>query len=385
MSWLTGVRSALLVSSRPDLRAAGSVQTVFRMNSFASSLNNLPVTPADVDEAALRIHGKVVQTPLVFSPVLSSLLGSGIWLKCENLQHIHAFKARGACNAVFSLTEEQASRGVVCHSSGNHAAAVAMAAGLRGIPAYVVMPQNSAPVKIDAVRRLGVDPVFCGPSSEERAGAAADLQGRTGACLIHPSEDPRVIAGQGTVGLEILKQFAEQSPDKTCPDRIICPIGGGGIISGVAVAVKHAAPSIEVVGAEPAWADDAFRSLKNDRLESPVRYDSIGDGLRSGLGENTFAVIRTLVDGILTASEEAIVGAVRMFARDCKLCVEPSGAVAWAALTEAAEAGQQRDAESDTVLILTGGNFALPLEQMLPGLASREFSGRSSGAVTNAG
>ena len=279
----------------------------------------------DVRQAAERIAPYVYQTPSIPSEPCSRCLSCEVFIKAENLQHIGAFKARGATNAVFQLDEQAAARGVVTHSSGNHAAALARAAALRGIPAHVVMPSNSAAVKIEAVRALGVEPQFCEPNAESRQRVAEQLQQQTGATMIHPYDNPSVMAGQGTVALELLQQVENL-------DVIIVPVGGGGLLSGVLTAAKSIQPNIAVYAAEPSWADDAYRSLRSGRIEQPSRYDTIADGLRSPLGENTFPIIQHLVDDILLVSEEAIEQAKETLLKQVHIVAEPSGTVALAAL-----------------------------------------------------
>ncbi len=297
-----------------------------------------------------RIRGVVLPTPVVSSPRLSEEAGAEVLLKCENLQHGGAFKARGACNAVFQLTEEEARAGVVTHSSGNHAAALARAARLRGIPAHIVMPRDSAATKLDAVRRLGVAPVLCAPTAEARQAEADRIVRETGATLVHPYNDARVIAGQGTVGLEI----AEQAEGL---DAVIVPVSGGGLLSGCLIALKTLRPSVRVYGAEPEWADDAHRSLASGRIEKPTRYDTMADGLRAPLGSLTFAIIRDLVDGILLAGEADILNATRMTLTHAKLVAEPSGAVPLACLL----AHRERFAGQRVVLVVSGGNLDLSI------------------------
>jgi threonine dehydratase len=311
-------------------------------------LENLPIQIEDIRAARTRIADYVVRTPLVPNEPLSQQLGCDVNFKCENLQHIGAFKARGACNAVFSLSDEQAEKGVVTHSSGNHAAAVARAASLRKIPAHIVMPHNSSAVKLAAVEALGVIPVLCEPDAESRHRGADEIQAATGATLIHPYDNTAVMAGQGTVALEIIEQLESV-------DTIVAPVGGGGLLSGVLVAVKSLRPDIRVIAAEPAWADDAARSLQSGKIEMPTRYDTIGDGLRTPLGEFTFAVIRSLLDDILLVKEETIAAATRLIANRANMIAEPSGAVPLAAVLEH---GQQF-AGRRVALVISGGNLDL--------------------------
>lgn len=302
----------------------------------------------DIQAAAQRIAPYIIRTPTLLNERLSQDLDCEVHFKPESLQHMGAFKARGATNAVMQLDEEGAARGVVTHSSGNHAAALARAARLRGIPAHVVMPSNSATNKIAAVRSYGVEPVFCEPSAESRAATAEALRQQTGATLVHPYDSFPVMAGQGTVGLELLDQILRL-------DAVLVPVGGGGLLSGVLTAIKALAPEIQVIAAEPEWADDAYRSLQSGKIEMPTRYDTIADGLRSPLGENTFPIIRELLDDIILVSEAAILAAMRRLAEDARLVVEPSGAVTLAALTSAAK----RFAGKRVAVVLSGGNLDL--------------------------
>jgi threonine dehydratase len=304
------------------------------------------VSVDDIREAARRIAPHVLLTPLVENALLSRELECRVHFKCENLQHVGAFKARGACNAVFSLSDDIAARGVVTHSSGNHAAALARAAMMRGIPAHIVMPHNSRPNKLAAVRAFGVSPVLCEPDAISRQKSADEIQKQTGATMIHPYNDPAVIAGQGTVGLEIIEQCA-------AAEMVVVPVGGGGLLSGVLIAIKSLRPEIKLIAAEPAWADDASRSLRSGRIEMPTRYDTIADGLRTPLGEKTFPVIQALLDDILLVDEEMIELATRILAAKARLIAEPSGAVPLAALLQHRERFRGRN----TVLVISGGNL----------------------------
>jgi threonine dehydratase len=277
--------------------------------------------------AHARIRSHVHRTPVLTSRSLDAAAEATLFFKCENLQKVGAFKARGACNAVFSLDDAEARRGVVTHSSGNHGAAVAWAAARRGIRAWVVMPENSAEIKKAAVQGLGATVRFCAPTLEARDTTCAAVQAETGALLVHPYDDWRVIAGQGTAVLELL----EEIPDL---DAVITPVGGGGLLSGTAVASRAIKPSIQVYGAEPAGADDAWRSLQSGHIVPQTDPRTIADGLRSSLGVKTFAVLSTMVDAIGTTSEEAIVRAMRLTWDKLKLIIEPSSAVPLAALLE---------------------------------------------------
>jgi threonine dehydratase len=306
----------------------------------------LAISIEDVHAAAKRIETHIVRTPTVVNERVSKELNCHVYFKAENLQHVGAFKARGATNAVLALDDEVARRGVVTHSSGNHAAALARAASLRQIPAYVVMPHNSAAIKIDAVRSHGIEPLFCEPTAESRAATAESLRRQTGATLVHPYDDPAVMSGQGTVGLELMEQLSHL-------DAIFVPVGGGGLLSGVLIAVKSRRPEVVIVAAEPALADDTARSLHSGRVESPTRYDTVADGLRTPVGQLTFPIIKSLVDDIILVSEESIRAATRTLAERVRLVAEPSGAVALAALTTGAE----RFAGQSVAVVVSGGNL----------------------------
>jgi threonine dehydratase len=303
---------------------------------------------ASIRAARERIRAFVRRTPLLESAALDAICGARLVFKCESLQEIGAFKARGASNAVLSLTDAEAERGVVTHSSGNHGAALAWAASRRGIPAWVVMPSTAAAVKQQAVHQFGATVRHCGPSVEAREKACAAVQAETGAMLVHPYNDWRIIAGQGTAALELL----EEAPDL---DAVIAPVGGGGLLSGTAIAAKGLEPSIKVYGAEPAGADDAFQSLRAGHIVPQTDPRTIADGLRSSLGDKTFAVIRARVDSIATASEEAIVRAMRLLWEKLRLVIEPSAAVPLACLLEKRLPVQRLRVG----IVLSGGNVDL--------------------------
>ncbi len=303
---------------------------------------------AEVCAAAERIRGLVHRTPVVTCRTLNRITGCEVLLKCENLQKVGAFKARGASNAVCCLDEQTAARGVCSHSSGNHAQALAWAAAVRGVPAHIVMPRTAPAVKRAAVLGYGARVTDCEPTLAAREAALAQVREATGAEPVHPYDDPRVIAGQGTAALELL----EQAPGL---DAILVPVGGGGLASGCCLAAAGAAPGLEVWGAEPAGADDAFRSLRDG-----VRYPSegprtIADGLLTALSERTFRILGAHLAGILTVSEPAIVAAMRLLMERVKLVVEPSGAVPLAVLLEHAERFRGRRVG----LVLSGGNVDL--------------------------
>ncbi len=295
-----------------------------------------------------RIRPFIHRTPVLTSIRLSESGGGALFFKCENFQKIGAFKARGATNAVFSLDDATARRGVATHSSGNHGAAVARAAKLRGIPAQIVMPSNSAKVKIRAVESYGARVVFCEPTEQARETVCADVIAKTSATLIHSFENPDVIAGQGTAAVELLEEVADL-------DLVMCPIGGGGLLAGTAVAAKSMRPNIKVIAAEPENADDAAQSFRAGRVIQTEKKFTIADGLRTNVGEPNFAVIKRYVDDIVTVSEEAIIFAMRTIWETMKIIVEPSAAVPYAAIRE-----RKMDvAEKRVGIILTGGNVDL--------------------------
>lgn len=303
---------------------------------------------ADIQAAAERIRPYVHRTPVLTCQSLDARVGARVFLKCENLQKVGAFKFRGACSAVFSLSEAQATRGVATHSSGNHAQALALAARLRGIPAYIVMPANAPAVKQAAVAGYGGIITLCEPTQAAREATLAQVVAETGAEVVHPYNDERVIAGQGTAALELLAD----APDL---DVIIAPVGGGGLLSGVALATKALSPHVRVIAGEPAGADDAFRSLAARQIVPSVAPQTIADGLLTSLGSLTFPLIREHVDQIVTVSEAAIIAAMRFLWERAKLVVEPSGAVSVAVLWEG-----KIDLRGLRVgVILSGGNVDL--------------------------
>ena len=301
-----------------------------------------------IREAVTRISGRVNRTPVMTSDTLNRLAGASLFFKCENFQKTGAFKARGATNAIFALSSEDANRGVVTHSSGNHAAAVARAATLRGVPSHIIMPDNSVSAKVDSVKRYGGTVMFCAPNQVAREETAERIIAETGAVLVHAYDDLHVMAGQATTGTELLDEIEDL-------DIILCPLGGGGHLSGISVAAKTIKPSIKVFGVEPAGADDAARSFAKGEIIPSVNPQTIADGLRSSLGERPFREIQHYTDGILTVSEEAIIAAMRQIWEVMKIVVEPSAAVAYAAVLE-----KKLPVEGRKVgIVLTGGNLDL--------------------------
>ncbi len=302
----------------------------------------------DVRAAAARIAPYVHRTPVLTCRNLSELCGAELFFKCENLQKVGAFKARGAANAVFSLSAEEAARGVLTHSSGNHGAALALAARNRGIPAIIVMPHNAPGVKRRAVESYGARVVACEPTVVSREETAERERTATEATFVHPYDNPRVIAGAGTAALELL----EDVPDL---DIIMAPVGGGGLISGTSISAKSIRPAIKVIAGEPAGADDAYRSYRDGTLYPQTRPQTIADGLRTSLSPRTFSIIRARVDAIATVSEEGIVTAMRLVWERAKLVIEPSSAVPLAALLE----GKVGAAGKKVGIIVSGGNVDL--------------------------
>jgi threonine dehydratase len=274
-----------------------------------------------------RIQPHIHRTLVLTSERLDKSSGASLFFKCENFQKIGAFKARGAANAVFALDDATAQRGVATHSSGNHGAALARAARLRGVPAHVVMPSNSAKVKIRAIEGYGAQVVFCEPTENAREVTCAEVIKKTGATLIHSFENEHVIAGQGTAAAELLEDVPEL-------DVIICPVGGGGLLSGTAIAAKSMRPQIKVIAVEPANADDAAQSFRAGRRLVTEKKFTIADGLRTNVGERTFPIIQRYIDDIVTVSEEAIVSAMRTIWETLKIIIEPSAAVPYAAIME---------------------------------------------------
>jgi threonine dehydratase len=303
---------------------------------------------AAVLAARERIAPHVHRTPVETSSQLNRLGGAEFFFKCENLQKVGAFKARGACNAVFSLSDADAARGVIAHSSGNHAAALCYAAGRRGIEATVVMPRNAPAAKKAAVRGYGGKIVECEPTQAAREAAVAELVAATGAVEIHPFADPRVIAGQATCALELIEQAGEL-------DCVVTPIGGGGLISGTCLALAERAPGVRVIAAEPAAADDARQSFERGELVENGTPQTVADGLKTNLKPLTWHFVREYVSDVLLASEDEILDAMYLTWERMKIIVEPSSAVPLAAILRNPDIfrGQR------VGVVLTGGNVDL--------------------------
>ena len=308
----------------------------------------MTLTIASIRDAHERIQQYIHRTPVLTSSRLNDANSTSLFFKCENFQKVGAFKARGATNAVFALDEATVRRGVATHSSGNHAQALARAATVRGIPAYIVMPSNSAKVKIRAVEGYGGRIVFCEPTQTAREQTCAEVIEKTGATLIHSFENEDVMAGQGTAAVELI----DDVPDL---DVIMCPIGGGGLLSGTAVAAKALRPGVKVIAAEPAYADDAAQSFRAGKVIRIANPNTIADGLRTNIGAPNFAIIQRHVEDIVTVSEEAIISAMRTLWETMKMIVEPSAAVPYAAILE-----NKLEVKGRRVgIIVSGGNVDL--------------------------
>jgi len=302
----------------------------------------------EVESAYERIKEIVNPTPVMISSTLNEITASECFLKCENFQKTGAFKFRGAFNALSQLSPKQKKKGVITHSSGNHAQALALAAKLLGVEAVVVMPENAPPVKVVATKSYGAEIVVCGSHPTDREKTVASLIERYGYTLIHPSNDLKIIAGAGTAAYELIKKVGEL-------DYVFSPVGGGGLLSGTAIATNGLLSSSKVIGIEPKNADDAYQSLKAGKIIPAKNPNTIADGLRTSLGGNTFRIIREKVDQIITVSEEEIVDAMQFLWERMKLVVEPSGAVSLAGVLS-----KQIDLRSKRVgIIISGGNIDL--------------------------
>jgi len=303
---------------------------------------------AQVQEAAARIAPYAVKTPVLRNATLNELAGADLYFKCENLQRGGAFKFRGACNAVWSMDDAMATSGVVTHSSGNHGNALALAAATRRIPAHVIVPDGAVRTKVEAIERAGAILHRCEATQAAREAKAEEVQRATGAELVHPFSDTRVMAGQGTSVLELLEQTGGL-------DAVITPIGGGGLIAGTSIAAHGMAPLIEVHGAEPSGADDAARSLAQGQRVGPFTPHTVCDGLRTLIGETNFEALRMHRVEVTTVSDDEVVDAMRLLWNELKIVVEPSSATVLAAVLKRPE----RFKGKRVGLILTGGNVDL--------------------------
>jgi threonine dehydratase len=308
--------------------------------------------------AHARIAPRIHRTPVLTSSSLDFIAGAEIFFKCENLQRTGSFKIRGATNAIFSLSTEEAARGIVTPSSGNHGAAVACAAAWRGVPSYIVVPKNAPKVKVQAIEAYGGKITFCEPTIASRTEVAARVEAETGAHLVHPYDDDRIIAGQATAAKELLEEVGDL-------DAVFAPVSGGGLLSGTCLGAKGIRAAVRIFGCEPARADDAYRSLSTGTLQSLDSSDTIADGLRASLSPRTFAILRKNVDRILLVSEEEIISAARLVWERMKIIIEPSSAVAIAPLLKPGVVASlslrnRREGSAPKLgVILSGGNVDL--------------------------
>ncbi|MBX2817426.1 MAG: threonine/serine dehydratase [Saprospiraceae bacterium] len=313
-------------------------------------MKKLTTTPSleDIKTAAEAIAPFVHRTPMLQSSSINEILGTQLWLKCENFQKVGAFKMRGASCAVAALNEEEKASGIATHSSGNHAQAVALSAKMRGITAHIVMPSNAPEIKRKAVEGYGAHIYPCDPAIESRKARTDEVLAETGATFIHPYNNYNIVAGQATAALEIL----EEMPDINI---IMAPVGGGGLMSGTALVCHYFGKNTMAVGAEPAMVDDAFRSLQSGIIETNDDINTIADGLRTNLGEITLQIIRDHVAKIILVSEESITAAMKMVWERMKIIIEPSGAVPIAAIMTEPEFFRNKS----VAVIVSGGNVDL--------------------------
>ncbi len=307
-------------------------------------LTSIP-TFQEIQKVHQRIKPYINQTPVMSSSAINEMSGAEIYFKCENFQKIGAFKMRGAANAILALTDEERAKGVATHSSGNHAQAVALSAKNHGVPAYIVMPENAPSIKRAATAGYGAEIITCAPTLAARENTLEKVVERTGATFLHPYNNYDVIAGQATCAKEFIEEIADL-------EVMMTPVGGGGLMSGTAISTKALLPNAQIVGAEPKWADDAYRSFKSGTMQYNTRVDTIADGLRTNLGPYTFEIITNLVNDIITVSEEEIVAAMRIIWERMKIIIEPSCSVPFAAVLQQKE----RFAGKKVGIIITGGN-----------------------------
>ncbi len=308
----------------------------------------LHISQANIEQAATRIQNHIHRTPVMTSQLIDEALGVSLYFKCENFQKAGAFKSRGAMNAVLSLDTSQSAHGVATHSSGNHAQALARAAKIKGLPAHIVMPENAPEVKISAVEQYGGKIYFCKPTLEAREQKLKEVVAKTKATEIHPYDNYTIIAGQATAAKELLEDHPEL-------DLIICPVGGGGLLSGTALSVHYFSSKCKVIAAEPKGADDACRSFKAGHIIPSVQPNTIADGLLTSLGERNFPIIKELVTDIITVKEATIIQAMKLLYERLKIVVESSAVVPLALLLEH---GIPINAKQ-IGLILSGGNVDL--------------------------
>ncbi len=308
----------------------------------------LSYTENDLHAAYNRVKDKIHRTPVLSSRLINEIAGCEVFFKCENFQKAGSFKIRGATNAILQLTENEKQKGVITHSSGNFAQALALAARNLGIPAYIVMPENAPQVKVDAVKGYGAEIRFCVNTQEEREATMEKWQGETGATFLHPYDNQNVILGQSTCLYEALFQIEE-------PDSVISPVGGGGLVSGTALTANFLSPKTKVFAAEPKGADDAWHSFKKGRIFPSENPQTIADGLLTSLGEHTFPVIRELITDIITITDAEIIEAMRLVWTHMKIVIEPSSATTLAAILKRKEQFENQK----LLLIVSGGNVEL--------------------------
>jgi len=307
-------------------------------------LTSIP-TFGQVQKIHERIKPYINRTPVMSSTAINEMSGCEIYFKCENFQKVGAFKMRGAANALLALTAEEKAKGVATHSSGNHAQAVALSAKNHGVKAYIVMPENAPAIKRAATGGYGAEIITCESTLVARESTLNKVVEKTGATFLHPYNNYDVIGGQATCAKEFIEEIADL-------EIMMAPVGGGGLMSGTAISTKALLPKAKIIGAEPKWADDAFRSFKSGQMQYNTRVDTIADGLRTNLGTYTFEIITKLVDDIITVSEEEIVAAMRIIWERMKIIIEPSCAVPFAALLQQKE----RFTGKKVGIIITGGN-----------------------------
>jgi threonine dehydratase len=307
-----------------------------------------PPGRSDLTEARARVERYAHRTPVMTSTYFDHLTGAELFFKCENFQEAGAFKVRGACNAVFGLSDEMAAKGVCTHSSGNHALSLSYAAGRRGIPCNVVMPRTAPQAKKDAVRRYGGTITECEPSTSSREAVFAEVQAATGGEFVHPYNDPRVIAGQATCSAELIEQTGGV-------DIMVAPIGGGGMISGTCLTLSNLAPQTQIIAAEPEQADDAYRSFKAGHIIADDAPETIADGLKVPLKENTWYFVSNFVTDIQTASEQEIIDAMKITWKHLRIVMEPSCAVPLAVILKNPDVYRGKRVG----VVITGGNVNL--------------------------
>lgn len=315
---------------------------------YSSKINFKLPTAGNIETAHQLIEDKIHRTPVLESLGINEILSSKLFFKPENLQKVGAFKSRGAVNAVFSLNEQQASKGVCTHSSGNHAQALARAAALRGIKSFIVMPETAPKVKVEAVKSYGGIIEFCEPNLQARESTLKKVQQKTAAIEIHPYDNLKVIEGQATVAKEVFEDINDL-------DYLICPVGGGGLLSGTLLSREYYSSKTKIIAAEPLGADDAYKSFKSGKFVPSEKPETLADGLLTSLGKYSFPIILNKVDDIIRVKEESIIKAMKLIYQRLKIVIEPSAAVSLAVIIE-----NQKIFENQKIaLVLSGGNIDL--------------------------